>query len=52
MNNRTMIAAGFVSVLFASATFSTDLTAIIAKVSDNCEKIESYAADASVRYKI
>jgi hypothetical protein len=44
------------SLLFAgigtAPAHATDLAAIIKKVSENCDKIAVYAADAQVRYKI
>jgi outer membrane lipoprotein-sorting protein len=45
----------FVSAAIAAAgvisTHATDLATIIQKVSENCEKIQSFNADVAVRYK-
>ena len=35
-----------------SAAFSWDMAGIIEKVSENCDKIVTYTADAKVRYHI
>jgi hypothetical protein len=46
----------FVSIALAAAgvfsAHATDLATIIQKVSENCEKIQSYSAEVNVRYKI
>jgi hypothetical protein len=45
-----------VSVLLAAAEIAsvhaTNLATIIQKVSENCDRIQSYGADVRVRYKI
>jgi outer membrane lipoprotein-sorting protein len=45
-----------VSAVLAAAGFipahAADLATIIQKVSQNCDKIQSYSADVRVRYKI
>ena len=50
--NRIAIVSAFVSMVGVLSSFATDLAAIIQKVSENCNKIQSFSADAEVRYKI
>ena len=50
MNRSMVLAAAFLTVFGAVAAHCTDLAAVIAKVSENCDRIRSYEADAEVRY--
>jgi outer membrane lipoprotein-sorting protein len=47
-----VIIAALVSAVATLSAHATDMSAIIAKVSENCDKIRSYSADAVVRYII
>jgi hypothetical protein len=51
MNRRTAAAALFTCAGIMTA-WPYDLAAIIARVSENCDKIVSYNADAQVNYQI
>jgi hypothetical protein len=50
--NRSLLVSTFISAAWVMSSYATDLAAIISKVSENCDKINSYSADANVRYKI
>jgi hypothetical protein len=50
--NRSLLVSTFIWAAWVMSSHATDLAAIISKVSENCDKINSYSADADVRYKI
>ena len=51
MKHKLLFSAAW-TLAAVSAAFSWDMAGIIKKVSENCDKIVTYTADAQVRYKI
>jgi hypothetical protein len=49
---RIAIVSALLAAVGAIAVQATTLAAIIQKISENCDKIQSYSADVRVRYKI
>lgn len=47
---RSLIVSALLSGAGVISAYATDLAAIIQKVSENCDKIESFTADAEMRY--
>ena len=50
--HRSAIISALVSAIAVLSAHATDMAGIIVKVSENCDKIQSYSADAYVRYII
>lgn len=52
MNTRTAMILLLAPLFFGLSSFATTLDSIISRVSENCDKIERFQANARVRYKI
>jgi hypothetical protein len=50
--NRIAIVSAVLAAAGVFSTHATNLATIIQKVSENCEKIQSFNAEVRVRYKI
>jgi outer membrane lipoprotein-sorting protein len=49
---KSVFISALASAMAILSVYATDMATIISKVSENCDKIESFSADASVRYII